>query len=63
MINLEGAMVLLKAATYLMTVGQQGVKLYKQSKDPKDPKRAPRPDSRSIELGGWVSEHYLHQMP
>lgn len=53
-------MVLLKAATYLMTVGQRGVKLYKQSKAPK---RVPRPSSRSIELGGWVSEHYLHQMP
>lgn len=60
MINLEGPMMLLKAATYLMAVGQQGVKLYKRSKDPKGPNLGHNPDSPTVELVGWVSGRYLH---
>ena len=63
MINLDGAMVILKAVTCLMAVGQQGVKLYKRSRDPKDTKRGLKSESRGVELGSWISEYYLHQMP
>jgi len=63
MINLEGAMALLKAATYLMKAGQQGVRLYKQCKDPKDPEREPRRSIQMLNLGGWPVRHYVHCMP
>lgn len=62
MINLEGAIWLLKAASCLMAAGQQSVKLYKQCKDPKGPERERKPESRGIELGGWASAHYQHQI-